>query len=77
MKEKIIDILKGIRPEFDFAESDDFVEDGYLDSFDVIELIACIENELGVVIDGLDILPDNFKNLDAIVKTIKRNGGTE
>lgn len=77
MEEKIIDILKGIRPEFDFAESDDFVEDGYLDSFDVIELIACIENELGVIIDGLDILPENFKNLDAIVKTIKRNGGTE
>ncbi len=77
MEEKIIDILKGIRPEFDFAESDDFIEDGYLDSFDVIELIACIEKELGVVIDGLDILPENFNNLDAIVKTIKRNGGTE
>lgn len=77
MRDKILNILKGIRPEFDFVDSDDFVEDGYLDSFDVIELIACIEKELGVVIDGLDILPDNFKNLDAIVKTIKRNGGTE
>ncbi len=77
MRDKILSILKGIRPEFDFEGSDDFVEDGYLDSFDVIELISCIEKELGVVIDGLDILPDNFKNLDAIVTTIKRNGGTE
>lgn len=77
MEEKIFDILKAIRPEFDFNSSNDFVKDEYLDSFDVIELISCIEEEFGVLVDGLDILPENFKNLEAIVKTIKRNGGTE
>lgn len=75
MEEKILSILTQIRPEFDFEKSDDFVEDEYLDSFDVIELISCIEKEFDVLIDGLDILPDNFKNLHTIVKTIKRNGG--
>ncbi|MCM1232263.1 MAG: phosphopantetheine-binding protein [Ruminococcus flavefaciens] len=77
MEEKIFDILKKIRPEFNFAGSDDFVEDGYLDSFDVIELISCIEEEFDVVINGLDILPENFKSLEAIVETIKRNGEVE
>lgn len=77
MEEKIFEILKGIRPEFDFKGSNDFIKDGYLDSFDLIELISCIENEFGVVIDGLDILLENFKNLNTIVETIERNGGTE
>ena len=31
--EKIMEILQGIRPEFDFNSSEDFIEDGYLDSF--------------------------------------------
>ncbi len=77
MEEKILQILQGIHPEFDFKGSNDFIKDRYLDSFDVIELISCIENEFGVAIDGLDILLENFKNLNAIVETIERNGGTE
>ena len=77
MEEKILQILQGIHPEFDIKGSNYFIKDRYLDSFDVIELISCIENEFGVAIDGLDILLENFKNLNAIVETIERNGGTE
>ena len=40
MSEKIKKILEEIRPEFNFAESEDFIEDGYLDSFDMVTLIA-------------------------------------
>ena len=38
MEEEIFIILKDIQPEFDFETSTDFVEDGYLDSFDVVTL---------------------------------------
>ena len=33
--ETIKKILADIRPEFDFESSTDFIEDGYLDSFDL------------------------------------------
>ena len=37
MKEKIIAILSDLRPEFDFTdESLNFIEEGMLDSFDVV-----------------------------------------
>lgn len=77
MEERVLKILQGIHPEFDYLASNDFAEDELLDSFDVIELISCIEDEFDVFIDGLDILPENFKSLETIVQTIKRNGGAE
>ena len=76
--EKILELLKEIRPEFDFENSTDFIEDGYLDSFDIAALVEMIENAFGIVIDGLDILPENFQNIDSIIKVIgKKRGKTE
>ena len=57
MEDRLYEMLAELRPEFDFKSSDDFVEDGYLDSFDVVTLISEIEEELNVLVDGLDVLP--------------------
>ena len=74
MKEQIIKILTELRPEFDFTqEGVDFIEEGMLDSFDIVSLVDSIETELGVAISGTDILPENFCNVDAICQTIEKN----
>lgn len=73
--EKILKILKGIRPEYDFLESEDFIEDGLLDSFDMITLVADLESEYGIIIDGLDIISENFNSVDAIADVVRKNGG--
>ena len=74
MKEQIIKILTELRPEFDFTQNGvDFIEDGMLDSFDMVSLIDSIETEIGVAISGADVLPENFCNIDAICKTIEKN----
>jgi acyl carrier protein len=75
MEEKIYKILEELRPEFDFRGSDDFVEDGYLDSFDVVSLVSEIEGEFNIVIDGLDVLPENFATVSSICGLIERYGG--
>ena len=74
--EEIYKILKELRPEFDFTESEDFVEDGFLDSFDIISLVSAIEEKYNVKIDGLDVVPENFCSVEAIIALIKKNGGT-
>ena len=43
MKEKILEILQDIRPEVDFNDSEDFIEDGYLDSFDMVALVSNLD----------------------------------
>lgn len=68
-------ILSELRPEFNFDDSSNFIEDGYLDSFDIISLISTIEEKYGVVVDGLDIVPENFINYEAITNLIKKSGG--
>lgn len=73
--EKIMEILQGIRPEFDFTSSEDFIEDGYLDSFDLVSLVSELDDAFDISIDGLDIIPENFKSLDTITNVVKKNGG--
>lgn len=75
MKEKIIGILSDLRPEFDFATTDvDFVEEGMLDSFDIVALVSDLENQFGIKIDGMDVVPENFGTLEAIENILRKNG---
>ncbi len=73
---KVPTILHQIRPEFDFLQSDDFFEEGILDSFDLITLVSELDEAYGISIDGLDIIPTNFCNVAAIESLLRRNGVT-
>ncbi len=73
MKEEILRILKEIRPEFDFEDSSDYIEDGYLDSFDVVTVIDELEKTFGVLIDGVEVVPENFATIDTIAALIDRS----
>ena len=68
----IEEVLKGIRPEFDFAASEDFFGDGMLDSFDMVLLVSELEKNFGISIDGMEILPENFLNIAAIESLLQK-----
>ena len=72
MKEKILEILQDIRPEVDFTDSEDFIEDGYLDSFDMVALVSNLDKTFGISILGEDIIPENFANIEAIENIVKK-----
>lgn len=74
MREKIVIILTELRPEFDFNEPLDFIEEGMLDSFDVINLVTALDSEFGISIDGTDVLPDNFSSVENIEALLRKNG---
>ena len=75
MKEKIVEILTDLRPEFDFTqEGVNFIEEGMLDSFDVVSLVDALDTEFNIVIDGMDIVPENFSSIDSIIELLKKNG---
>ncbi len=75
MNEEIMAMLKELRPEFDFTDSDDYVMDGLLDSFDIISLSSMLEEKYGVTIDGLDIVPENYSSIQAIIAMVNKSGG--
>ena len=74
MREKLLQILTDLRPEFDFTEDVNFIEEGMLDSFDVVSLVDALDTEFNIVIDGMDIIPENFSSLDSIQELLKKNG---
>lgn len=72
--EKINAILKEIRPEYDFNDIQNFFEEGMLDSFDLVTLVATLDKTFNISIKGTDILPENFCNVPAIANMLKGYG---
>jgi len=68
------EVLKEIRPEFDFTTSNDFIRDGMLDSFDMVTLVAALDKNYGISIQGTDIVPENFQNLQTIEALLRQCG---
>lgn len=75
MKEKIYKLLNDIKPECDFASSDDFIVEGLLDSLDIVLLISQLEEVFQITIDALDIVPEYFNSVENIVEVVKKSGG--
>lgn len=73
--EKIYELLNNLRPELDYRDSQNFIEDGMLDSFDVVALVTDLEEAYDIKIDGLDIVPDNFVTVQSIADLVRKNGG--
>lgn len=70
----VLEILKEIRPEHDFAASQDFMSDGMLDSFDMVTLVSELDKNYGISIDGTDIVPENFQNVETITALVRKCG---
>lgn len=71
---EILEIIKEIRPESDFAKSRDFLEDGLLDSFDVVSLVAALDSKYNISIEGTEIIPENFSNVEQISALLIKHG---
>ena len=74
IKLQVISILSEIRPEYDFSQDLNFIEEGMLDSLDMVTLVAGLDEKYSISIDGDDIVPENFSNLDLIVNLLKKKG---
>lgn len=72
MREEILEILQSIREDADFEHSTDFIEDGFLDSFEIVNLVSELEDAFLIEIRGTDIVPENFTSLDTISALIDK-----
>ena len=70
--EKVLSIVEEIRPDVDFAEETALIDDGVLDSFDIVSIISDLNDEYGINIRVHDLTPENFNSVEAIVKLVER-----
>ena len=70
--EKLLEILADLHPEVDFENTTDLVDDGILDSLDIVSLVAQIDAEFGVTIPAEEIIPENFNSAKALMALIEK-----
>ncbi len=75
MKEKILVILSGIRPDIDFENETKLMDGGLLDSFDIVSIISDLNDDFDISIRITELKAENFNTLDAIVKLVEKLKG--
>ncbi len=70
--EALLDILRDLHPEVDFETNERLIDDHILDSFDIVALIADINNEFDISIPAEEIIPENFNSAKALCALIER-----
>lgn len=72
MREKVLSVLKKVRPDLDFESIGDLVDGGYIDSFDTISIVTELMDAFDIYIDADDIEPENLNSLDEICKLVQK-----
>ena len=70
--EKLLEILTSLHPDVDFTTTSDLVDDGILDSLDIVTLVTEIDAEFDVTIPAEEIVPENFNSAEALMALIDR-----
>ncbi|MDO4332431.1 MAG: acyl carrier protein [Eubacteriales bacterium] len=68
--EELKAILSEIRPDIDFDEEKHLIDDGILDSFDIISIVGEVNTAFDVEINVEDLLPENFNSMQAMYDLI-------
>ena len=70
--EKLMQILKELRPDVDFGTEEELITEGILDSFDVVALVEMLCEAFEVEIQPEDLIPNNFNSVQAMMTMIER-----
>ena len=71
MKDKVLAILEGIRPDIDYSAEDNLVDGGVLESFDIVAIISQFESEFGIEVEPQYLTAAHFNSLDAMVSLVE------
>lgn len=70
--EDLLEILKDLHPEVDFESCETLIDDKILDSFDIVSIIAEVNDQFDVAISAEHIIPENFNSARALFALIEK-----
>ncbi|MDO4555319.1 MAG: phosphopantetheine-binding protein [Lachnospiraceae bacterium] len=68
--ERVLEILEDVRPDVDFMNETKLIDDGIIDSFDIIAIVSELNDEFDVQIPIDDLEPKHFNTVKAIHELI-------
>ena len=72
MKEKLLEILTDACPGVDFETETALIDDGLLESLDLVTIVAELMDAFDVEITVEDLLPENFNSADDMLAMLRR-----
>ncbi|MBO4637036.1 MAG: acyl carrier protein [Clostridiales bacterium] len=72
--EELIEILQELHSDVDFTTCETLIDDKILDSFDIVSIVAEVNDRFDVQIPAEELLPENFNSARALWALIERLG---
>ena len=69
--ETVLEILAKVKPNVDFKDATAIVDDGLLDSMDIVMLVGELNDEFDINITLPYIKPENFKSVESIYHMVQ------
>lgn len=73
----LLEILMDLHPEVDFSTEEHLIDNGILDSFDIVTLVTEISEKYDVTLGVQNLVPENLNSAKALYALIKRLGDGE
>lgn len=72
---KVDMVLEKVKPGIDLKKETRIIEDGYLDSFELMFLITELNSEFDIEISINEMVPENFNSIEAIASMVEKLRG--
>lgn len=70
--EQVLQILSAVRPDVDFETETALIDDGVLDSFDIVAIVGDLNDAFGIEITVEELEPENFNSAEAIHALVQK-----
>ena len=71
-REKLLSALREVRDDVDFEGQYGLVDEGVIDSLDLTQIIAALDEAFDIHIPAGEIEPENFNSVDAMLAMVRR-----
>lgn len=70
--EDLLEILEELHDDVDYDTCTTLIDDKILDSFDIVTIVAEVNNVFDVQIPAEELIPENFNSASALYALIER-----
>lgn len=70
--DQILEILDGLGLGIDFENCTTLIDDGILESLDIVSVIAELSDAFDITIPAREIVPENFNSAEAMLNMVNR-----
>lgn len=70
--DELLELLAEVRDDVDFENCETLIDDGIIGSFDIIQIIASINETFDIEIPATQVIPKNFNSAKALYAMIEK-----